>query len=50
MSSINNNLDKLIYIYQIVCNDSNINENYIGQTECFERRKQEHCHNSKNSD
>ena len=50
MSSINNNLDKPIYIYQIVCNEPNINENYIGQTECFERRKKEHCHNSKHSD
>ena len=41
MPFINNNLDKPIYIYQIVCNDTNINENYIGQTDCFERRKKE---------
>lgn len=47
MSFIN---DKTIYIYQISCNEPNINENYIGQTDCFERRKKEHCHNSKHSD
>jgi hypothetical protein len=41
---------KYIYIYQITCNDPNINENYIGQTECFETRKKEHCYNSKHSE
>ena len=41
---------KSIYIYQITCNDPNINENYIGQTECFEKRKKEHCYGSKHSE
>lgn len=41
---------KLIYIYQITCKDPNVKENYIGQTECFEKRKYTHHRSSKISD
>ena len=50
--SFKSNLDNkmLIFIYQITCKDPNINENYIGQTECFEKRKYTHHRSSKISD
>ena len=40
----------LIYIYQITCKDINVQENYIGQTECFETRKYAHSRDAKISD
>jgi len=40
----------LIFIYQISCKDQNIKDNYIGQTESFEKRKYSHARNSKTSD
>jgi hypothetical protein len=39
-----------IYIYQIFCKDHLVNENYIGQTECFEQRKYSHQRSCKDSD
>ena len=50
--SFKSNLENktLIYIYQITCKDPNIKENYIGQTECFEKRKYAHERDSKVSD
>ena len=50
--SFKSNLDNkiLIFIYQITCKDPNINENYIGQTECFEKRKYSHSRDSQISE
>ena len=50
--SFKSNLDNkiLIFIYQITCKDPNINENYIGQTECFENRKYSHSRDSQTSE
>ena len=50
--SFKSNLENktLIYIYQITCKDPNIKENYIGQTECFEKRKYAHERYTKVSD
>lgn len=50
--SFKSNLDNkmLIFIYQITCKDPNINENYIGQTECFEKRKYSHSRDSQTSE
>jgi len=39
-----------IFIYQIVCKDNSIKENYIGKTISFEQRKCAHCVLSKKSD
>jgi hypothetical protein len=52
LNSSDDELDdkKRIYIYEIFCKDPNINENYIGQTECFEQRKYNHSRSSKDSD
>ena len=49
--SFKSNIDDkmLIFIYQITCKDPNINENYIGQTECFEKRKYSHSRDSQTS-
>lgn len=41
---------KLIFIYQIFCKDPAVEENYIGQTECFDNRKYSHSRDSKISD
>uniref|UniRef100_A0A6C0DZT0 GIY-YIG domain-containing protein n=1 Tax=viral metagenome TaxID=1070528 RepID=A0A6C0DZT0_9ZZZZ len=49
--SINSNHSfKLIYIYQITCNDSKITDNYIGKTDCFKSRENSHYNASKDSD
>ena len=40
--SINNNNNKTFYIYKIVCNDILINETYVGSTNNFKLRKNNH--------
>lgn len=41
---------QLIYIYHIFHKNNDIKENYIGQTQFFEKRKYSHSIASKNSD